>query len=80
MKKRSSGHALFLDSLGLGKPITDLLPVKTLMRWSVWRVDHASGTSAWGSNVAVVFLLFFALVVCMYAINLDLASLSGIAS
>jgi hypothetical protein len=45
----------------------------------VFRVDRASGASAWGGNVAVVFLLFFALVVCMYVINLDLASLSGIA-
>jgi len=45
----------------------------------VFRVDRASGASTWGGNVAVVFLLFFALVVCMYVINLDLASLSGIA-
>jgi hypothetical protein len=34
--------------------------------------------SAWGGNVAVVSPLFFALVVHMYVINLDLASLSSI--
>ena len=49
------------------------------MHWGVWRVDRAFAASAWGGNVAVVFLLFFMLVVCMYVINLDLASLSGIA-
>ena len=62
-----------------GKTYSGLLPAKMPLFRGVFRADRASGASAWGGNVAVVFLLFFVLVVCMYVINLDLASLSGIA-
>ena len=68
---------LYSDSLGLGKPIAAFYLRKCRCLEAIFRVDRASGASAWGGNVAVVFLLFFVLVV--YVINLDLASLSGIA-
>ena len=70
---------LYSDSLGLGKPIAAFYLRKCRCLEAIFRVDRASGASAWGGKVAVVFRRFFVLVVCMYVINLDLASLSGIA-
>lgn len=70
---------LYSDSLGLGKPIAAFYLRKCRCLEAFFGLIAPLGQVLGGGNVAVVFLLFFALVVCMYVINLDLASLSGIA-